>query len=391
MKDKVILLNKIDYVFEGYQLLLLLAANKIDEYDKFKQSILEKYGSDSEHTRATLDLMKKILERANEVFRDKDDQVKLFFSEIENDIIPAELVLCWYAAIESPQDINRTVEDIRKEYDQISDAEYDMNFFNELEFDMDVAEFDRVVGCEERGAIVEPSERVRNIFTYIQKMDIKMESKMRIQEFYLNRDAYVDPICELWKMACALLHEYEDEMQSLCDEWAEYWQSIVEDGRFLPMLGSIVEMDNDAIEKGVCILPTVIQGAGLLVYVYGKLIPMRQRMTTTCRMGVLLGEEFNWNSEMREDEDRWEEMQPVFKALGDGSKADILMFIKDKPAYGSEIAKQFSLTTATVSHHMNKLVQLRIVQAEMRDGRVYYQAKKDTLREMFEQCKRIFE
>ena len=389
MKDKVILLNKIDYLFEGYQLLQLLAANKIDEYDKFKQSILEKYGSDSEHTRATLDLVKKILERANEVFREED--VKLYFSEIENEIIPADLVMCWYAAIEKPQDVERTVADIRKEYEQISAAEYDMKFFKELEFDMDDTEFERVVGCEERGIIVEPSKRMRNIFSYIQKMDIKMDSKMRIQDIYLNRDAYVDPICELWEKACTLLREYEDEMQSLCDEWAEYWQRIVEDGRFLPMLGSIVEMDKDAIEKGVCILPTVVQCAGLMVYVYGKLIPMRRRMMTTCRMGVLLGEEFNWNSRMRDDEDRWEEMQPVFKALGDGSKADILMFVKDKPAYGSEIAKQFSLTTATVSHHMNKLVQLRIVQAEMREGRVYYQAKKDTLREMFEQCKRIFE
>lgn len=389
MKDKVILLNKIDYLFEGYQLLQLLAANKIDEYDKLKQSILEKYGSDSEHTRATLDLVKKIFERANEVLREED--VKLYFSEIENEIIPAELVMCWYAAIEKPQDVERTVADIRKEYEQISAAEYDMKFFKELEFDMDDAEFDRVVGCEERGIIVESSERMRNIFNYIQKMDIKMESKMRIQDIYLNRDAYVEPICELWEKACTLLHEYEDEMQSLCDEWAEYWQKIVEDGSFLPMLGSIVEMDQDAIEKGVCILPTVVQCAGLMVYVYGKLIPMRQRMMTTCRMGVLLGEEFNWNSRMRDNEGRWEEMQPVFKALGDGSKADILMFIKDKSAYGSEIAKKFSLTTATVSHHMNKLVQLRIVQTEMRDGRVYYQAKKDTLREMFEQCRRMFE
>lgn len=389
MKDKVILLNKIDYLFEGYQLLQLLAANKVDEYDKFKQSVLEKYGSDSTHTRATLDLVERILERASEVFQ--EDAVKLYFSEIENEIIPADLVMCWYAAIEKPQDVERTVADIRKDYEQTSAAEYDMKFFKELDFDMDDTEFERVVGCEERGIIIEPSNRMRNIFSYIQKMDIKMESKMRIQDIYLNKDAYVDSICELWEKACTLLHEYEDEMQSLCDEWAAYWQSIVEDGRFLPMLGSIVEMDKNATKKGVCILPTVIQCAGLMVYVYGNLIPMRSQMMTTCRIGVLLGEEFNWNSRMRDDEDCWEEMKPVFKALGDGSKADILMFIKDKPAYGSEIAKQFSLTTATVSHHMNRLVQLRIVQAEMRDGRVYYQAKKDTLREMFEQCKRIFE
>ena len=69
---------------------------------------------------------------------------------------------------------------------------------------------------------------------------------------------------------------------------------------------------------------------------------------------------------------------------------DILLYIKDKPAYGSEIAKHFSLTTATVSYHMNKMLQLRIVQAELRDGKVYYQTRKEVLQELFEKARKLF-
>lgn len=390
MKEKVVFLNKIDYLFEGYQLLMLLASDRADEYEKFKQSILEKYGSDSEHTHACLALGETILDRARKVFHDKDEQIKLYFAAIEHDIIPADLVICATAVVGSKQDAEKTVADIRKNYEQMCDADRDRYFLCGFDYNMDRAEFDRIAGCEDRGVIVADADRVRNIFQYIQKMDVKMENKMRIQEIYLKRDDYLDPICKLWEKAIELLHEYDDEIRGLCEAWEVCWREMLENGKFFSMLSGVVEMKADMLENGVCILPAVIQCASLIIQLDGQLIPMHGENVTTCRIGILMGEEFNWNSQMRE-ENRWEDMQSVFKALGDSSKADILMFIKDKPAYGSEIAKQFSLTTATVSHHMNKLVQLRIVQTEMRDGRVYYQARKDTLREMFEQCKRMFD
>lgn len=390
MKEKLVLLNDIDYVFEGYTLLRTLASDKLEEYEKFKRSVTEKYGSNSKHTRDCLELGEKILRRANSVFHDRKEQINTYFAEVENDIIPADLVMCWTAVVESEQDLKRNVSDIRKNYESMCDAERDRYFFLMLDFDMDLAEFDRVVGCEERGALVADAERVRNIFDYIQKMDLKIESKMRIQEIYLNRDAYLEDICKLWEDAVTVLHEFETEMRRLCDEWENCWRGMMERDEFFSMLGSIVEMNDDVLKNGICVLPAVVQCVSMMIHIYGQFIPAHSQSMTTCRIGILMGEEFNWNSQMRE-ENRWEEMQPVFKALGEGSKADILMFIKDKPAYGSEIAKQFSLTTATVSHHMNKLVQLRLVQTEMRDGRVYYQARKDVLREMFEQCRKMFE
>ena len=66
------------------------------------------------------------------------------------------------------------------------------------------------------------------------------------------------------------------------------------------------------------------------------------------------------------------------------------MFIKDKPAYGSEIARHFSLTNATVSHHMNRLFEYRLVQVELQDGKLYYQARKEYLQELFERAGKLF-
>lgn len=109
----------------------------------------------------------------------------------------------------------------------------------------------------------------------------------------------------------------------------------------------------------------------------------------TCRIGILLKDKaaLEFSSGVRGS---MEEMTAVWKALGDKSKFEILLYIKQKSAYGSEIAKHFSLTTATVSHHMNKLQQLGLVRAELKEGRLYYKTRNDRLREFFEDAKELF-
>lgn len=390
MKNKVVLVNEIDYVFEAWQLLKILACEAEQNYDEFKKSILEKYGSDSEHIRACISFGERGLVKTKEAFAGRENEIKTYFAPIENDIIPADLILCWsYWAGDNTVSI-KNAEDMKVYYESLSEEVRDASFLKELAHDMEIEEFDRMVGCPERGAVVEKAERIHNIFSYIQKLELKAESKMRIQEIYLNRDAYIEPICKLYHETIELFYTLQEEMEELCTNWSDYWNRLVETDSFLEPLKGIVELDENALEKGFCIKPSVVQCAIMYINTYGELIPSRRNYGTTCMLGVMMTGEFNWNSEVQEAY-RWDSMQPIFKALGDKSKADILLFIKDKPAYGSEIAKQFSLTTATVSHHMNKLLQLRLIQAEMQDGRVYYQARKEAIVEMFEQCKKIFE
>lgn len=392
MQNKVFLVNEVDYMFEAWQLLQFLASSEEHEeqYEKFKKAILEKFGVDSEHVRACIAFGEKGIKAAKEVFAGREEEIRTYFAPIENEIIPADLVLSWGDWAGDDSVTVQSEADMRAYYEAMSEEMRDASFVKELAHDMEVAEFDQIVGCEERGTSIAKAERMHNIFSYIQGLELKAESKMRIQDVYLNRDAYLEPICRLYQDAVDLLHTAEDEIKAICEEWAEYWGSIVESNSFLDTLKGIVEADETVLDKGIYIKPSVVQSGCVYINAYGGLIPSRRNYKTTCILGAIMTRGFDWNSKVQE-EYQWESMQPIFKALGDKSKADILLFIKDKPAYGSEIAKQFSLTTATVSHHMNKLLQLRIIHAEMQDGKVYYQVRKDELAKMFEYCKRLFE
>jgi DNA-binding transcriptional ArsR family regulator len=70
------------------------------------------------------------------------------------------------------------------------------------------------------------------------------------------------------------------------------------------------------------------------------------------------------------------------KALSDSSKLGIVSSLKVSPKYNLEIAQQLGLTAATMSHHMNVLLNCGLVGVEKRDGKVYYHLERENLQDL---------
>lgn len=70
----------------------------------------------------------------------------------------------------------------------------------------------------------------------------------------------------------------------------------------------------------------------------------------------------------------------IMKAMGDGSRYEILSLLNEKDMYGQELAEAINLTTATISHHMNLLHTLGIVTVEKIDNRMYYKLRREALK-----------
>lgn len=388
MNRKITFCNRIDYLFEAQQILCCIVEDK-KEFEEFKKSVLQKYGADSEHVKSCLELQENIRGRMVSLFENRMEHVKALFGEIENQIVPADLILCWNLLVPTDGSIHENTSELRSIYENLTQEEKDAYFFRALIRNIEEDSFDQYVGNENKGIYISDAERICNIFSYIQSMEIKQESKLRIQEVYLKRDMYFEQVVKLLDETIIILREYEDSMQQLLKAWRNYWEPIVDEGSFFEKIKDYLEVEDNMMANGFCILPSFMQAAMLWLLVDDNLTPNKKKYMSTCRIGIMLTEQFNLNSTIKE-EFRIDEMVPIWKALGDRSKFDILLFIKDRPAFGSEIAKHFSLTTATVSHHMNKMLQLRLVQADLRDGRVYYQARKDVMQELFENAKQMF-
>lgn len=78
-----------------------------------------------------------------------------------------------------------------------------------------------------------------------------------------------------------------------------------------------------------------------------------------------------------------------FKVLSDETRLNILRCICNRPCYGVELAEIFSISTPTVSYHMNKLVLNGFVESSLESGKLYYKARIDNIEAFNEMFKRF--
>ncbi|WMM24176.1 ArsR family transcriptional regulator [Tissierella sp. MB52-C2] len=75
----------------------------------------------------------------------------------------------------------------------------------------------------------------------------------------------------------------------------------------------------------------------------------------------------------------------LFKALSDDKRIEILKLTSKRPWYNKELSDYFNLTTATLSYHLNLLLDLEILNFEpsIINNRYYYTTNKKRLEELF--------
>lgn len=136
---------------------------------------------------------------------------------------------------------------------------------------------------------------------------------------------------------------------------------------------------SDSVYQGNTVAPTLIYPTMELVHVSnaGALSYIGLFVEELCRM-------------MEHQRTAREKLLPTLKALSDSSKFDILLSLLKSPKYNLELAEELNLTAATVSHHMNVLLNNDLVTVEKRDGRVYYTVVRETIRGVLQNLKHTF-
>lgn len=80
-----------------------------------------------------------------------------------------------------------------------------------------------------------------------------------------------------------------------------------------------------------------------------------------------------------------EQCKNLFKALSDETRLEIIRITSKRPWYNRELANYFNLSTATLSYHLNLLLNLGILNFEPSiKNRYYYTTNKKNLKELFD-------
>lgn len=83
-----------------------------------------------------------------------------------------------------------------------------------------------------------------------------------------------------------------------------------------------------------------------------------------------------------------EQLCESLKCLSDPTKLSILTILRKKSTYQTDLARQLGLSTATISHHMNKLLQNNFVKYQFIDKKSYYEYQPEQIEIICEQLKR---
>ncbi|HLD11411.1 MAG TPA: autorepressor SdpR family transcription factor [Patescibacteria group bacterium] len=84
-------------------------------------------------------------------------------------------------------------------------------------------------------------------------------------------------------------------------------------------------------------------------------------------------------------------MDLIFKVLADKSRRKILEVLKEKDMTVGEIAKHFTFTGATLSHHLDILKKTRLVVSERKGQYVKYSLNTSVFEEMIALFLNIFQ
>lgn len=82
-------------------------------------------------------------------------------------------------------------------------------------------------------------------------------------------------------------------------------------------------------------------------------------------------------------------MQNAWGALSDDTRREILYLLKNRPHTAGEIADQFDLSPATVSHHLSVLKGCGLIRCERRAQTLIYSLAPSALHALMDELARL--
>ncbi len=81
--------------------------------------------------------------------------------------------------------------------------------------------------------------------------------------------------------------------------------------------------------------------------------------------------------------------EELIKSLADDTRRNLIRFLMHAPHYNKEISDHLGITTATISYHISRLVDLGIIHMKYQEGkRIYYQVDSERFNQLFDGLKR---
>jgi DNA-binding transcriptional ArsR family regulator len=224
-------------------------------------------------------------------------------------------------------------------------------------------------------------ETFENLLPIMDRSDINAEERWKIIQAYIDRDKHIGEVCAILDRTIQLLTECRDHIGELEQEFYDYWADYTKEADLLRALQEYTNVIWKSSTAGTYIVPSIFNPQSITFNINDE----KEMLPDLIRLGVILDS----NLTFKHSKIDGEKLNTALKLLSDKSKFEILKLIKDKPAYGYEIANALNLSTSTISYHMNALITSKLIKIEKDANKIYYSLNEDTVNQILEDIRSL--
>lgn len=207
----------------------------------------------------------------------------------------------------------------------------------------------------------------------VRKAEIGEKFQARLIFAFQDLEGSLEELGELLEGALQILEPFRKEMEAMAGEKRAYWQSYfakhtMED--FFALTGIYVDEKN---YSQLLLRWELVNG----IHMSLKMDEDQEADTLEILVGSLMNEEV-----IREWKKGGE--RAALALMADPVKMDILLYVSQTPHFGREVAEHFGLTTATISYHMQELVNEGLIDVRQQGKRLYYSLNGERVREVLD-------
>lgn len=218
---------------------------------------------------------------------------------------------------------------------------------------------------------------LQEFLEYVKGLSVSSEQKWRIIDTLMNFDDYAAELFSIFESAERILMDSVGLANDLIREsstWLEKADNLSE------RVGQAVHLITDENgENTVC--PCLFAPECAMTICYNEDGKKRSMIYIGVMMSIM--------QSMPASEFDSLELVEKTKVLADRSRLDILAYIKNKPAYGQEIADEFKLYSTTISHHMSRLVGSGFVFSSSKGTKSIYSLDRASIEEFLDKLRRF--
>lgn len=225
-----------------------------------------------------------------------------------------------------------------------------------------------VVKTEENQEMID-SYSESELLKQLDEMEISDELKWNYLKMNMQYKIKIEQLFTLLSSLYSIYDKYENKIAELLNLYEEDRNKQYEENDMFNHFIKENKLTYTSFEKEVHVFPSVANSVSFMMTTDSTFLPGN--------MQVLWGVFLNRGNSLRTQKMSIDEICATLKILSDKSKFEILKYISDTAAYGAQIAKEMNLTTATISYHMQYMLDKHLIEVDKINNRLYYKTNKE--------------